>query len=915
MANAALVLMWASSLMAAQQDAPAILANRCLSCHNSEAKVAGLDLTTREAAASKLDRVGMRVAAGTMPPAGKLADHEIAAIRSWLEAGAKYPEGGRIAGRRAGLDWWSLQPLRTAQPGDSIDSHLKTKLAAKGLRMRPEATRRLLIRRATFDLLGLPPTPQEVEDFVSDTRPGAYERLLDRLLASPHYGERWGRHWLDVARFGESHGYEQNHLRSNAYHYRDWVIRAFNEDKPFDRMVLEQLAGDQIAPDDPQVASATGFLVAGVHDTVGNQAVEAALLQRANDLDDIVTAVSAGFLGLTVNCARCHDHKFDPIRQKDYYQLAAVFAGTRFDERPLATRDEVAKANAAQARIRDAIAEVDRQFNVLREEAKPHLEAAKLNLGKQMRPAVDQRGTTESLPAPVRLRHIRMKIQTAFGNGPPGIEEIEIHDASGQNLALASKGAKVRVSSSRISGEGKEHYGPESINDGAAGERWLSNERQAEVTVTLREPAEVSRIFWSTDRLGGNLNSRGGTPVNYVFEGSAGSDGEAGPWILLSDSKDRLPFDEKLRERMFLFAVFDTAQEKRWAALEEQRKALEAERNALPKLPAAYIGKFEQPKEPEYLHRGGNPSNRGDQVAPASMSTLSRLMPGFEIDEAKPESERRLALAHWIVDKRNALTARVLANRLWHYHFGRGIAGTPSDLGKNGEPPDHPELLDHLASRLHHHGWRLKAVHREIMLSAAYRQSSDFDEAAAKVDAESRLLWRFPPRRLEAESLRDAVLAVSGNLDTRMYGPGFQLYRYTVDNVATYLPKQTYGPDTFRRAIYHQAPRSIRVEMMSTYDCPDPSLPEPKRVVTTTALQALDLLNSTFMLDQANAFRVRLMKQSFDPGQQVDLAFAVAFGRAPEANEKAAAIQIIQSSGLLIFCRAILNANEFVYVM
>jgi hypothetical protein len=907
-----LVFLISTAAQAQPLQGPAILANRCMSCHNDQAKVAGLDLTTRESAASRLEKIGQRVAAGTMPPGGKLADDEIAAIKTWIADGAKWPETGRLQAaaprKRAGIDWWALQPLKPGPKEGGIDMLIGAKLREKGLAMRPAADRRTYIRRATFDMLGLPPTPAEVEAFVADTRPDAYEQLVDRLLASPHYGERWGRHWLDVARFGESHGYEQNHLRMNAYPYRDWVIRSLNEDKPFDRMVLEQLAGDQIAPDNPNVAPATGFLVAGVHDTVGNQAIEAALLQRANDLDDIVTAVGAGFLGLTFNCARCHDHKFDPIQQKDYYQLGAVFAGTKFAERPLATRAEIAKAREAEDKLKSEIDAVNKQFDEMRKEAELHLAAAKLNLGKSMRPAVDMRATTETF-ASVKLKAVRMKILASAQNGNPGLEEIEVFSTAGANVALASKGATVEASSKRISGEGKDHYGPEHLIDGKFGERWFANERKAEVTITFREPAEVNRIVWSRDRLGGNLTATGGTPIEYVFEGLNAASNQ---WIHLGDSINRLPFDEKARERMFLFAVFDKAQETRWEQLEARKLELEQARAALPKLPNAFIGAFEQPKQPEYVHRGGNPSNRGDLVHAASPSTLRHLLPGFTFDdEAKPEGERRLALAKWIVDPRNALTARVLANRLWHYHFGHGIVGTPSDFGFNGEPPTHPELLDYLANRIHHHGWKLKPVHREILLSRAYRQSSEWDEAASKIDADARLLWRFPPRRLEAEALRDSILAVAGTLDKKMYGPGFQLYRYTVDNVATYLPKEKFGPDTFRRTIYHQAPRSIRIELLSTYDCPDPSLPEPRRVVTTTALQALDMLNNSFLVDQAQALAARIQNEP----NRVEAAFALAFGRKPTAQELAASDKLIREQGLFVFCRAIFNANEFVYVM
>jgi len=282
-----------------------------------------------------------------------------------------------------------------------------------------------------------------------------------------------------------------------------------------------------------------------------------------------------------------------------------------------------------------------------------------------------------------------------------------------------------------------------------------------------------------------------------------------------------------------------------------------------------------------------------------------------------PEGERRLALARWIVDGRNGLTARVLANRLWHYHFGKGLVGTPSDFGFNGEKPTHPELLEWLARRLHHHGWRLKPLHKELMLSATYRQSSGWNPQSAAIDSEARYLWRLPSRRLEAETLRDSILAVSGKLDRTQGGPGFRLYEYTVDNVATYAFRQSFGPETYRRAVYHQSARSVRDDLMGPFDCPDSSLPEPKRVSTTTALQALSLLNNVFITDQAGFFAERLQRQAgeSDVNAQVNLAFRLAFGRAPRSQEVAQAVALIGRHGLDVFCRALLNANEFLYVM
>ena len=908
-----------TGLTFAAEDGPAILAKRCGGCHNSQAKAGGLDLSTLvnakfggskgpalhpgQAEESLLYR---RVREGSMPPAAKLPLAEQEALRQWIDDGAKWDKTINLANRRAGYDWWSLQPLRKL-PADTIDSLVLSKLAEKKLTASPRADRRTLIRRATFDLLGLPPTPAEIESFIKDPNTDAYEKLIDRLLASPHYGERWGRHWLDVARFGESNGYEQNHLRPRAWHYRDYVIRSFNQDKPFSQMVREQLAGDQLAPGNPDIEAATGFLVAGVHDTVGIQNLDGEMLKRANDLDDIITATAAGFLGLTVNCARCHDHKFDPIEQADYYRLAAVLSGVQHGERALATSAEKEKLEkplneleANRKSLESTIADFVKDLTPRISEAKPSIEAA-------ARPPVAREGTEEKFP-PLEAKYVRMNIEASAGGGIAQLDELEIF--SGQrNVALASSGATV-AAISRVSGEGKSHYPPSFVIDGKYAERWFADTKSSQLTVTFAKPERIDRILFSKDRPLGDDRTVNGVPTLYTFEASL--DGKT--WRNIADSTGRLPYSPKERDEFFLLSVLSPQEKQQWDDWQSKLTKIKSEIASAPKVPLSYIGTFTQPKEPAYLHKGGNPSNRGPDIAPGGLATLSKLLPGFTLDINAPEGERRLALANWIVDERNALTARVLANRVWHYHFGRALAGTPSDLGKNGEPPSNPELLDLLAQRIHSYGWKLKPLHREIMLSKTYKQSSEINQANAAIDADAAFLWRFPPRRLEAEAIRDSVLAVSGKLNTTLGGPGFQLYQYTVDNVATYLPKEIHEPETFRRTVYHQSPRSVRIDVLGAYDCPDPSLPEPKRVVTTTALQALSLLNNSFLMEQSNYLAERLQKEQRTATTQIENAFQLTFGRSPSTVELEAALKLVQQHGLAIFCRAMLNANEFIYV-
>lgn len=826
---------------------------------------------------------------GEMPPGGtRLPDAEVAALAAWVEAGAPWAAAAKVERKRAGKDWWSLQPLQASARG--IDEWIDAGLAAKGLRRNGEADKRTLIRRVSFDLTGLPPPPAEVEAFVADTRPQAYEELVDRLLASPRYGERWGRHWLDVVRFGESNGYEQNHLRERAWPYRDYVISAFNQDKSFRQMALEQLAGDRVGAD-----AATGFLVAGTHDTVGIQNVEGARQQRANDLDDMVVATSAGFLGLTIGCARCHDHKFDPIRQTDYYQLAAIFAGVQHGEREIATAEERARLEATAAPLRTELADVKEKLAKLRELAEPEMAGRRDELTRGFRPPVSSQLTVETF-SPADVRYVRLEILAGNRRSTPSLDEFEVFSGA-ENVALR-RPVTARKTRSTMD-NGKAFYQPELLTDGKFDAHWISGDAgTGQVTVDLGSVRRIEKVQWSRDRLGAFRNRfLGQVPVRYRVEVSL----DGTQWTRVADSEDRLPFGEQELADFLLVRAQPAAE-----ALLSRRDALDREIARLPKLPAVYAGRFEEPKEPLRLNKRGNPMDLGEAMAPASPSVLDALLPRFTLDAAAPEAERRLALARWLTDDRNALTARVLANRVWHHHFGRGLVGTPSDFGFNGEKPTHPELLDHLASRLIVHGWKLKPLHREILLSAAYRQSSADNPAAAKLDTESRLLWRYPPRRLDAEALRDAVLAVSGQLNEKAGGPGFRLYRYTVDNVATYYPLDRPGPETYRRAVYHQWARSVKDDLLSVYDCPDSSLPEPKRVQTTTPLQALTSLNSPFMLDQAAHLAARA-------GTAAE-AYRLALGRAPSPEEAAEAEAFVKTHSLALFCRALLNSNEFAYV-
>jgi len=917
-----------------QRDVLPLLQQRCGVCHQGETAQKGF-LVTSAASLLKGGESGPAVVAGApsdslllekvsgdksaMPPAGeKLAPREVEVIRQWIATGAiDDSEGGPVSGSI----WWSLQPWQTVDVPEvesewarsEIDKFILARLEDKQHAPAPAADRRTLIRRLSFDLLGLPPTPEATEAFVADPAPDAYRKLVNRLLDDPAYGERWGRHWLDVVRFGESSGYEQNHLRESAWPYRDWVIGSLNEDKPFNQMIIEQLAGDQTGGGNPAIGAATGFLVAGPHDTVGIKNPEGEAQKRANHLDDMIAATASAFLGLSIHCARCHDHKFDPIQQKDYYRMQSTFAGVWHAERVWSNANDVTAYEEATAPLREELRMANEGLEALREAAEARVEAQRERVLGRRRPSVDAAGTEERFN-PVQARWVRLTIEASTRRrNVVDLDELEAW-TSGPDSRNAALQGTAYASSMRIDEASPDTYSAANFIDGKFDKRWISGGGMPQwVMVELPETVSIERVKWSSDRLmgfGGRFERS--IPEHYRVELSL--DGKL--WQTVAGSEGRLPYSEEARERLLLFAVFSRDEMSRWESLEERKDAAQRKLDGLEKPPEAFLGRFEQPEEPSFVMIRGNPMDHGDPVSPRSLSVLDEMLDGFELDPEAPEGERRLALARWIASDDNALTARVIVNRVWMYHFGRPFVRTPSDFGVNGGKPTHPKLLEWLADRfVRKHGWRLKPLHRDIVLSAAYRQSSAFREEAAALDRDADYLWRFPPRRLTAEEVRDAVLAASGKLDRTMGGPGFRLYRYTVDNVATYYPIEEFGPETFRRSVYHQHARSVKPELLGQFDCPDTALPAPKRISTTTPLQALSLLNNDFLLDQARFLAERTFEEAGpDSIARIERTWRLAFGRAPDADESRAARQFVDEQGWMLFARAILNANEFVYV-
>ncbi len=902
------------------RDVQPIFAKHCYACHGPEKQesnfrldqpssvMRGGDLgepavAPGRSAASLL----VRVIAGVdenlrMPPEGELLSaEEVGRIRAWIDQGAQWPktpEEDNAAPLRT--DHWSFQPLRSvAAPPSSdpriqnpIDAFLLQRLGEEQLDFSPPAPRADFLRRLYFDMLGLPPSREETHAFLADSHIDAVERLVDQVLASPRYGERWARHWLDVVRFAETSGFETNFERPNAYHYRDYVIDALNDDTPYTQFVREQLAGDAFGAD-----AATGFLVGGAYDRVKSPDPALTLMQRQDELADMLNTTGTAFLGLTVGCARCHNHKFDPITQRDYYSLQAVFAGVEHGDRVL--------RSAETGREKQQLAEVEQQLTAVR---------VALTEALALREPVQAKVNEERFP-PTEVRWVRFTIHATNNGIEPCIDELEVYAASAGaaapvNVALAAVGAAPTASGTY---PGSEIHRLEHIHDGrhGNGRSWISNTRGTGwVQIELAQPTSIDRIVWGRDR---EEIYQDRVPTDYVIEGAL----TPGQWQVLATSADRaspgVDAQTAWRERLNALPLPAQAAAKQllddFARLQQQRAQLQVAVNAM-----AYAGVFQQPGMTHRLYRG-DPMQPREEVPPAAPEVFSTWLSQASLPSDTAEQARRLHLAEWITSEQNPLTARVIVNRLWHYHFGAGLVATPSDFGEMGASPTHPELLDWLAGELIRSGWSLKHLHRLILTSHAYRQSSIPDAAALAKDAESCLLWRFPPRRLEAEVIRDQMLAVSGVLDLRMHGPGYSAFLPNDNYVRVYEPKETWGPPEWRRMVYMLKVRMDNDAVFGAFDCPDAGQPAPRRTESTTPLQALNLLHSSFVLQQADLFAQRVKREaSPEVSSQVNLAFVLALGREPTAEEAAAGVALVEQHGLVELCRVLFNANEFLFV-
>lgn len=789
---------------------------------------------------------------------------------------------------------WAFQkiarpPLPEAAAPNSyqnpVDRFIAARLAKDGLEISGPAEARALVRRLYFNLTGLPPSAAQVREFEQGKI--SYDALVERLLSSPQYGERWARHWLDVVRFAETHGFEMNNPRPNAWPFRDYVIRAFNEDKPYDQFVREQLAGDVFGVD-----AATGFLVGGPWDQVKSPDPVLTSNQRADELHDIVSTVGSTFLGLTVGCARCHNHKFDPVPQVDYFAIRAVFEGVQHGERMLRTqRNEVREKELAQVRSR--LGDIERRLEELEPWAAP-------TTSSPARAAVNARRNLEKIPS-TPATHLRFTIFKTT-DAEPCIDELEVYTAGGTNIALASAGTKAKASGVYPNSE---LHRLEHLNDGRHGNSrsWISNEPgQGWVELEFAATHRIEKIVWGRDR---EERFKDRLPLDYRIELRE----KDGPWRLVAASADRQPYSATSSETAPDAASPETK------SLAAERTQLRKRSSELAKADSVYAGTFKSEPEVTYrLHRG-DPMLKREPVEPGPVGIIPVAFQTNSPSRLNDDQKRRLALAKWITHLENPLTARVMVNRIWQYHFGEGLVSTPSDFGANGARPAHPELLDWLSAEFISSGWSIKNLQRLIVTSAVFRQSSRTREEGMRIDAESRLLWRFPPRRLEAEAIRDSILATAGKLDLRMGGPGFSFFEPNENYVRVYSPRAEWTDETFRRMIYGTVVRQRPDGVFGVFDCPDAGQIAPKRTSSTTPLQALNLLNSTFILSQAEHFAGRLEAECPGaPEERVQRAFELAFQRAPSPEELAAGIGLAREHGLKALCRALFNANEFVYL-
>jgi mono/diheme cytochrome c family protein len=883
-----------------------VLVENCVGCHGPKKQMGGLRLDSPEgmraggdsgpalrpgdADGSLLVRAVRHAGDLKMPPKKKLPPHAIDALAAWVQMGAPWPAAAP-AGAGQAEAWkkhWAFRPVKDRPPPavkqagwarTSIDRFILAALEAKGLTPSPEADRRTLIRRVTFDLTGLPPTPEEMDAFEQDARPDAWGRVVDRLLASPRYGERWGRHWLDVARYADTKGYVffEEPAFPWAWTYRDYVMRAFNADLPYDRFVLEQLAADRLPlGDDRRPLTALGFLTLGGH-----------FMNNVQDiLDDRIDVTTRGLQGLTVSCARCHDHKFDPIPSRDYYSLYGVFASSvepavppLFAEPPRtreyeAFRKELEKREAKLAEFLQA-----RRVHVVegaRKRAAEYLLAAHALRGQPRTDDYMLIADGNDLNPTMVTRWRAYLDRAAKAGHPVWAHWRHFADLPEKDFAARAKEWCARLTSGRD--------GERRVNALVA--RAFAGRpprTMAEAAQTYAALLQETERLWQAARKGApaprRLAEAAREELRQVFHGP-----DAPPDVPPGGMSDL----ELLPDRPGQ------------AELQKLRKAVEGWRAKGPGAPprATVLTDLPTPVEPRVFQRG-NPNNPGERVPRQFLEVVAgRSRRPFT------NGSGRLELAQAIASPDNPLTARVLVNRVWGWHFGQGLVRTPSDFGTRSDPPSHPELLDHLAATFLADGWSVKRLHRRILLSAAYRQRSDDRPECRGSDPENLLLWRMNRQRLDFEATRDALLAVGGRLDGTVGGP-------SVPDVLS--------PAARRRTLYGHLDRLSVPGLYRAFDFPSPDASSPRRDQTTVPQQALFLMNNPFVAECARGLLRRPeVAAEKDTDARVRRLYRLAYGRAPAAAGAALAREYLGASPAPAawerYAQALLLANEFVFV-
>lgn len=976
-----------------ERDIQPILAARCLKCHGSGEAEASLKLNERASALEPLESGTTAIVPGNpaasellrrvlsadeserMPPEGPALDpSQIAKLRAWITTGANWPAH------------WAYQPLHKpatptlkSTPTDPdtanwaltpIDRFILKSLVERGLTPSPQADKRTLLRRVAFDLTGLPPTTELLDAFLADDDPLAYERAVDVLLASPRYGERWARHWMDLVHYAETHGHDQDRPRENAWPYRDYLIRSFNSDKPYARFVEEQLAGDVLYPNDPWAIVATGFLATGPWDESSLRDIREDSIDREIaryiDRDDIVTTVMATFASSTVHCARCHDHKFDPISQAEYYGLQAVFAGIDKANRAYDPDPQVA------ARRQDLIAQQQHVAEMRRASADSVL-ADELLADALQAEVADWEQSTKNL-----VSIWKPLTPTKFSSRDGSTLTLQEDGSLLASGEVPDKEVYTIIATSnlpRITGVRLEVIVDDTLPEHGPGRAANGNLHLNEFIMTVVDDADETnmkahQVVFSAPQA--DFNQEGWTiamavdnnpatawgiypavgkshravfplktpldptgPVKLKFELQqvhGGSHLIGRPRLSVTDapldnalSPDVVPAN--ISEILAIDAKSRTDDQRRELAGHFLDQKIARELADLP--PQAYVycgtnhfeadGSFRPTPAPRPVHilQRGEISKPLSVAQPGALSCVSTVSVDWNFAEAD-EGARRAALADWMTDPQNPLTWRSIVNRVWLYHLGQALVTTPNDFGQMGESPSHPELLDWLAVTLQENGGSLKSLHRMIVTSAVYRQSSQARVECEAVDSDNRYLWRMNRRRLDAESIHDALLQISKTLDTQMAGPSVRQFIQTPGiHVTPNVDYANFDVDdsaNHRRSIYRFVFRTLPDPFMEALDCPDASQLTPKRSASFTALQALAMLNNKFVVRQSERLADRLTNEANDLPTQIDLAFRWIFGRQPSSGEIEAVDAYVTTHGWPNACRFLLNTNEFIFV-